>query len=391
MAFTPFNDPRAFAATGAKPPGKFDWAGFMNVIGGGLMDLGGYSGGGHMQNAIAMNSWNQERRLAEQQKQSQANAEGTFLGAMAQGNQDPKALMASVLQYARMGGDLSKIGNLSSILKMGAPPSPLSVGKNDRLVDPTTYKEILPAVMEPKAPLAGAPGTIYRDPNDPSKILAQNPDTPKLLSPEEEAQRLRIAGAGKPTTTINMPGDNAYASTVGKGLGERDLTILDTGRTAPQRYENAQRVLDILADGKAITGTGADWRLGFARAAATAGLASPDDAAATETLASTLASQTLDAIKSSGLGSGQGFTDKDRQFLERAKAGQITMTPQALKDLATLNKKSAIAAIRQSNEVAKRVGADPRFGEYSKSLMIDEPSNEWTTLPNGIRIRERKR
>lgn len=53
--------------------------------------------------------------------------------------------------------------------------------------------------LEPQEPLAGAPGTVYRDPNDPTKILAQNPFKPETPEPTlaEEVARARALEQAK--------------------------------------------------------------------------------------------------------------------------------------------------------------------------------------------------
>ena len=110
-----------------------------------------------------------------------------------------------------------------------------------------------------------------------------------------------------------------------------------------------------------ITGTAAETRLGLERALATAGFGKGDRATVTENLAAELGKTTLAAIRTSGLGSGQGFTDNDRKFLERAAAGNIELTQENLEYLAELNERAGRARIQQSNRVRGRLRKLPQF------------------------------
>jgi hypothetical protein len=83
----------------------------------------------------------------------------------------------------------------------------------------------------------------------------------------------------------------------------------------------------------------------------------------------------LSAIKNSGLGSGQGFTDKDLKFLQGAKSGNIELTPENLRYLADLNERVARKAIEKANRVAERIAKHPEFSGLgmSEDLQIPMP------------------
>lgn len=180
-----------------------------------------------------------------------------------------------------------------------------------------------------------------------------------------------IAAAGAPQVNVNT--DKSYFGNVAEGMAKNDVALIDAARSAPDRIASALRVKEILSKNP-ITGTGAEARLSVHRALATAGLVDAKDVANTEVLASTLASQTLDAIKSSGLGSGQGFTDKDRAFLERAKSGNIEMNSTTLYTLADLNERAARATIQRGNVVIDKLRKSPQAGSMGQQLdLVQEP------------------
>ena len=77
----------------------------------------------------------------------------------------------------------------------------------------------------------------------------------------------------------------------------------------------------------------------------------------TEALIAATGQSTLDAIKGAGLGTGQGFTDKDLKFLQGVAGGTIALTPQTLTELARLQHQ---AATRSAESWNKRVREIPR-------------------------------
>ena len=246
--------------------------------------------------------------------------------------------------------------------------------------------DYLNSVRKDKTPLTVAPGASLVD-RDTLKPVFTAPKETSLPAAIQEYQfavqqgykgsfndwdmaRKRASGTN---VNVGVNTDKSYFGNVAEGLAKVDVGAIDAGRSAPERIASARRVKEVLATNP-ITGTGAEARLGLNRALATAGLIDGTNVANTEVLASTLASQTLDAIKTSGLGSGQGFTDKDRAFLERAKSGNIEMTPQALGILADLNERAAVASIRRANSVIGKLRQSPQAGAMGQALdPIPEP------------------
>jgi hypothetical protein len=237
--------------------------------------------------------------------------------------------------------------------------APIKLGAGESLLSPDTYAPIYTAPEKDSVP---ASVKEYQ--------FAVGQGFKGSFADFEMAKRR----AGASSTNVSVNTDKSYFGNVAEGLAKVDVGAIDAGRSAPERVASARRVKEVLATNP-ITGTGAEARLGLNRALATAGLIDGTTVANTEVLASTLASQTLDAIKTSGLGSGQGFTDKDRAFLERAKSGNIEMTPQALATLADLNERAAIASIRRANSVIGKLRQSPQSGAMGQALdMIPEPS-----------------
>ena len=174
-------------------------------------------------------------------------------------------------------------------------------------------------------------------------------------------QKARIASAGGTNVNIDTSGKK-YGERFGTLAAENDMKLMTTAQSAPELAATADRITDLLATGKVITGTGANARLQIAKALNLVGGNDDESIRNTEVLVSQLASTTLESIKSSGLGSGQGFTDKDREFLEKARAGQITYDASSLAELARLSRLTAEKSAETWNSRAKKIPSEALEG-----------------------------
>ena len=144
-----------------------------------------------------------------------------------------------------------------------------------------------------------------------------------------------------PPVTVNVSTEKKYSEQFANKMADTDIAKMTTAEKAPELAANADRVLDILKQGNVFTGSAADIKLNIARGLNVIGASNDEKIANTESLISGLAKNTLGAVKSSGLGSGAGFTDKDLQFLQDAEGGRVTLNAQTLQRLATLSRKAA--------------------------------------------------
>ena len=169
-----------------------------------------------------------------------------------------------------------------------------------------------------------------------------------------EAQQSRIGKAS--ATNVNVSTEKKYGERFGGLIADQDAAKFSAAESAPNAAATADRVLDLIGTGKVITGTGANVRLQLAKALNLAGGTDSEKIKNTEVLVSSLAETTLGAIKSSNLGAGQGFTNADRDFLEKAKAGQLTYDSGSLAELARL---ARLAAEKSAESWNKRVNQIP--------------------------------
>ena len=181
-----------------------------------------------------------------------------------------------------------------------------------------------------------------------------------------------------PRTTVNVPvnvsTEKKYGERFGGLIADADAAKLSAAEAAPATAANADRISDLIASGKVITGTGANARLQIAKALNLAGGTDSDKIRNTEVLISSLAETTLGAIKSSNLGAGQGFTNADRDFLEKAKAGQLTYDSKSLAELARLSRLAAERSAESWNTRVKQIPSSALEGTgISTTPVVIEP------------------
>jgi hypothetical protein len=170
-----------------------------------------------------------------------------------------------------------------------------------------------------------------------------------------EAQKSRIARAGAPSITVST--EKKYGEAFGGKLADVDIGKMTTAENAPRMAESANRIIDLVKQGNVFTGPIADVKLNVARALNVAGASNEEKIANTEMLIAGTGQSTLDAIKGAGLGTGQGFTDKDLKFLQGVAGGTIGLTQKTLMDLATLQHRVATSSAAAWN---KRVSEIPK-------------------------------
>ena len=230
------------------------------------------------------------------------------------------------------------------------------------------------SMMTPPAPTAPlAPSQL-------SRLIAER----DLLAPNDPNRKIYDAEILKQTThpapvniSLTQSAEKSFGSALAGALAKSDVDLRDAALNSPEAAGNANRILEVLSSGNIIAGPGAEWKLKTAKllnASGVAGFVGKDNTeliSNTEQLQKSLASQTLDSIKTSGLGAGAGFTNADRDFLEKAKSGNIDMTPETLRRTAELARRSAEATAEKWNTRVKQI---PKSAVEGTGLSV-EPVN----------------
>jgi hypothetical protein len=151
------------------------------------------------------------------------------------------------------------------------------------------------------------------------------------------------------STTINVSTNTAkkYGEVFATKAAEADNAMRDAAVSAPKQAENANNILTALNSGQLYLGAGADVKLGLARFLNMAGKDDNEKVANTQILMQGQSQATLNAIKSAGLGTSQGFTDKDLVFLKGIAGGTIALDGTTIRKLAELQHKAATESVKK--------------------------------------------
>lgn len=303
----------------------------------------------------------EEEMLKNQRAAQTAGLLNTGLGIIAASA--PSRMPQGVLQPIATGimaGQQAYQGTLEDQQKMLAArakalePKTMSVKKGEIVykTDPRTGKT--------EKFLEGAPDlpSKYEDAlaalGLPLNLIPQ--DLPPNIQKAVQDQMQKTSGGSNVNLSVST--EKTYGGAFAGKVADQDIAMLDAARRAPMVLESVQRSKDLLGSGKVFTGAFANQKLElakFGQALGATGKNTDELVANTQGLMSTRAQATLDSIKASGLGSGQGFTDKDRQFLENAKLGNITYSKEALQRQLDIEEKVAKGAVSAWNSRVKEL------------------------------------
>ena len=233
------------------------------------------------------------------------------------------------------------------------------------------------------------PGYVDSDAASPvGKIMADwqsgvygKPDSP-------EAIKLRDAAITKATTVRqeNITINNPFESTLDKELakiGAGDLGGLSTS-SAIGNYnagvDASNRILELAQDPNVKIGAGAEVALAASKLFNITGANNGEIIAKTQVMAQNLAKITLSNIKNSGLGTGQGFTDKDLKFLERASAGDISFDKDSIIEFALANLRGQRRWMAHRNKILEQISPETR--QKLRSAGLDADAYDLPVIPD---------
>lgn len=216
-----------------------------------------------------------------------------------------------------------------------------------------------------QVPVPGQPGVTQPTWLTPGQTQGQavgGPAMPAILNTDVQNARVKVAEASRPVTNVNVSTEKKYGEQFAGKIAAADSDMRDAALKAPDLAERANSVRSIIGSGKVITGTGADYRLALGKALNLVGGTDAETIANTEALTVDMARNTLDAIKQSGLGSGTGFSNADRDFLEKAAGGKITLEAPTIDRLAQLAHKAASKTAEKWNTRVQEIPEDALKG-----------------------------
>lgn len=181
--------------------------------------------------------------------------------------------------------------------------------------------------------------------------------TPQMLNAiNAKAMELKRAGG----TTVNIPNflEKTFGGEVATDQAKKFNSMATVAENAPNTIAQIQNQKKILQGGKFFSGKTANVQQDMAMYADALGLGGKDTAtkaANTQSLVTGAADATLNAISTSGLGSGQGFTDKDLRFLQDAKSFRIDMNKENIKRVLDLQEKAVLNTTNRYNQRLKTI------------------------------------
>ena len=208
-------------------------------------------------------------------------------------------------------------------------------------------------------------------------LAKQDPVSPYQGSYAQYQLDMRRAGG----TNVSVSTEKSYGGALAGEVAKSDAAKFEAANSAPNVIQTIQSTRNLLDTGNVITGIGAQQRLDLARFGQLLGVGgtnSNERVANTQQLFANRAQATLDSIRSSGLGAGQGFSNKDREFLENARLGNITYDATSLRRQLDIEEKVARATVSSWNN---RIENIPREARQSLGLSKVELAPPTTTAP----------
>ncbi|MGI6854360.1 hypothetical protein [Mesorhizobium sp. 1B3] len=214
-------------------------------------------------------------------------------------------------------------------------------------------------------------GTIYDDQGREQRIMydSRNPSQysplggakSNVMSPAEEAQKIRLAQAGRAETNVNVGAEKGYDKTLGEGYGKTFLGIQDAGRTA----RSALGTLDVMENAMSqpgfYSGAGGDRSLQLRRWGAALGITDPEGIRDIESFNAMSKQAALDSM---GGSLGTGFSNADRDFVID-QVPNLGNTPEGNAQLIDIQRKinqRRIEIAGKAREYAQRNGGRIDFG-----------------------------
>ena len=218
--------------------------------------------------------------------------------------------------------------------------------------DNPRYQEYALALINKETLVQSSPGQVNTTLSQKPPSFVPNVPPGGTVNPDnvDTAGNLVVTPTpGAQDVTSGQESAKSYGTTSGNLGAGRDNELFNVASKAPELISKANQITDLISSG-AITGTGAEYKLSLAKALNVTGKGNSEIIKNTELLVAQLSENVLNSIKASGLGAGQGFTDSDRKFLERAKGGTIDLNAGTLKEFARLTKLAAMYNVEKWNE-----------------------------------------
>jgi hypothetical protein len=180
-------------------------------------------------------------------------------------------------------------------------------------------------------------------------IKAANLNPAEIIAVNRAYLKQKTTNAPGTVVNIDQKQEGAFATGLGKGQSDRILANQVVAQDAAAILETNQVGRDLLKSG-AITGTGADFFVGFNNALKQAGVdfGYADAAANSQAYAAAMGANVGRIIKQ--FGAGTGLSDADREYAAQMAGGKISLTETALRRILDINDRAANRVIDLHNK-----------------------------------------
>jgi hypothetical protein len=313
------------------------------------------------------------------------------IGGMTNANLDTKQQELAAALRQKQSAQFEQYGQLEQ--KDKAAALRFALGSDNPTLRDIAKEELKGVKLEKgaifnKPTLGGAPVTMQGAPDLPHGYNAAAWEQGVDLNSLPLNQRGAVAGRAGEINRILHPGTNVYnnmppaeseySKVTGGLIAKRDDALKDAAENAQLSIDNIARQRTVLKSDKVITGFGAEPRLAlaqFGQAIGAGGKDSNELVSNTQGLLASRASATLDAIKTSNLGSAQGFSNTDREFLEKAKLGGIKYTAESLNHQLDIEEKLARFSVDKYNNRLKQLPKSASGPLNLQPITLTSPSN----------------
>lgn len=211
--------------------------------------------------------------------------------------------------------------------------------------DPHLARSVIPALFKPNAPTDDMIEYAHDMAQRRARGDTQIPTLGEWMADQKKA--------GRATTTINMGGEKAFATELGKQNAKAFTERRQAAMDAVRSLDSIDTAFKLLDDGM-LTGFGANWESNIGKALHRIGFAYKQDPIENaEAYLATRAGEIGTIIKL--FGAGTGLSDKDREFAEKAAAGQITLNEGSMRRILEINEKAARNVVKRFNAEAETI------------------------------------
>jgi hypothetical protein len=241
--------------------------------------------------------------------------------------------------------DQFRMKSMQSVSQLLDSVKPFAVGASSSVYDPTkgTFAQAPAAPFAPTAPPAMS--TLARLQNE---MAALPPGDPRRA---QYAAAIDKETTRAPGTVVNIDQkqQGAFETGLGKGQSERILANQVVAQDAAAILDTNKVGRDLLKSG-AITGTGAEFLVGFNNALKQAGVdfGYADAASNSQAYAAAMGANVGRIIKQ--FGAGTGLSDADREYAAQIAGGKIGLTEASLRKILDINDRAANRVIDLHNK-----------------------------------------